>query len=97
MYRKWLSGLTQRSLADKYHVDKKITGRIIVPGIQSDFSLYDSINERYRTIDCGLKRLMKTEEKLQKHADRLAIKRYERPYPGEMVHADTKNARAPHG
>lgn len=33
---------------------------------------------------------MKTERKLQKRADRLAIQRYEKEYPGEMVHADTK-------
>jgi transposase InsO family protein len=33
---------------------------------------------------------MKTEQRLQKRADRLAIKQYEKEYPGEMVHADTK-------
>jgi transposase InsO family protein len=33
---------------------------------------------------------MKTEQKLKKRADRLAIQRYEKSYPGEMVHADTK-------
>lgn len=49
-----------------------------------------STNERYRTLEYGLKKLMKTEERLQKRANRLAIKLYEKSYPGEMVHADTK-------
>jgi len=29
-------------------------------------------------------------KKLQKKIDRLSIKRYEKTYPGEMVHFDTK-------
>lgn len=90
VYTEWLGGRTQRSLADEYHVDKKVIGKIIIRGRLGDFSVHDSTNERYRTIEYGLKRLMKTEGKLQKRADRLAIKRYEKSYPGEMVHADTK-------
>jgi transposase InsO family protein len=90
VYRRWVEGQSQRSLADEYHVDKRIIGRIIVRGRLQDFSVHDSTNERYRTIEYGLKRLMKTERKLQKRVDRLAIRRYEKSYPGEMVHADTK-------
>lgn len=90
VYTHWVEGKSQRSLADEYHVDKKIIGRIVVRGRHKDFSVHDSTNQRYHTIEYGLKKLMKTEKKLQKRADRLAIKRYEKSYPGEMVHADTK-------
>jgi transposase InsO family protein len=91
VYEKWCRGTwSQRRLADEYHVDKKIIGRIIVRGRLGDFSVHDSTNERYRTIEYGLKKIMKTTKKLEKRAERLAIKRYEKSYPGEMIHADTK-------
>jgi transposase InsO family protein len=90
VYHRWIEGQSQRSLADEYHVDKKIIKRIVVRGRQKDFSVHDSTNQRYRTIEYGLKRLMKTETRIKKRAERLAIKRYEKEYPGEMVHADTK-------
>jgi len=91
VYIHWCSGLwSQRKLADEYHVDKKIIKRIVVRGRLGDFSVHDSTNDRYRTIEYGLKKLMKTERRLQKRAERLSIRRYEKEYPGEMVHADTK-------
>ena len=90
VYRRWVEGRSQRWLADEYHVDKRIIGRIVVRGRLGDFSVHDSTNERYRTIEYGLKRLMKTERKIEKRQQRLAIRRYEKSYPGEMVHADTK-------
>jgi transposase InsO family protein len=90
VYARWIGGRSQRSLADEYHVDKRVIGRIVVRGRLQDFSVHDSTNKRYRTVEYGLKKLMKTEERLQKRAERLAIQRYEKEYPGEMVHADTK-------
>ena len=90
VYERWVSGESQRALADEYHVDKKIIGRIVVRGRLDDFSVHDSANRRYRTIEYGLKTLLKTETRLTKRAERLAIRRYEKSYPGEMVHADTK-------
>lgn len=90
VYRRWIAGKSQRFLADEYHVDKRIIGRIIVRGRFGDFSVHDSTNSRYRTVEYGLKKLLKTEQRLQKRKDRLAIRRYEKGVPGEMVHADTK-------
>jgi transposase InsO family protein len=90
VYNRWVRGQTQRALADEYHVDKRVIGRIVVRGRLGDFRVHDSTNERYRTVEYGLKRLLKTEQRLQKRAERLAIRRYEKSYPGEMVHADTK-------
>lgn len=85
-----LQGRTQRSLADECHVDNEL------PDIPWYWAVWviprymTSTNERYRTLEYGLKKLMKTEERLQKRANFLAIKLYEKSYPGEMVHADTK-------
>lgn len=90
VYRRWALGQSQRSLADEFHVDKKVIGRIVVRGRLNDFSVHDSTNHRYKIVTYGLKKLMKTEKKLEKRAERLAIRRYEKSYPGEMVHADTK-------
>lgn len=91
VYERWITGSwSQRKLADKYHVDKKVIHRIVVRGRHGDFSVHDSTNERYRTLEYGLKKLLKTEEKLKKRAERLAVRRYEKEYPGEMIHADTK-------
>lgn len=91
VYNIWKSGeRSQRQLAYDYHVDKKIIGRIVTRGRLGDFAVHDSTNERYRTLEYGLKHVLKTEERLHKRATRLAIKRYEKSYPGEMVHADTK-------
>lgn len=89
-YQRWIGGQSMRFLADEYHVDKNIIRRIVVRGRLNDFSVHDSANQRYRTIEYGLKRLLKTEQRLKKRAERLAIQRYEKTYPGEMVHADTK-------
>ncbi len=90
VYTCWIRGKSQRFLADEYHVDKVIIKRIIVRGRLGDFSVHDSTNERYRTVEYGLKKLLKTEKKIEKRLERAAIRRYEKSYPGEMVHADTK-------
>jgi topoisomerase IA-like protein len=36
-----------RDLGDRYHVDKRVIGRIIERGKRGDFSLHDSTNKRY--------------------------------------------------
>ena len=48
-----------------------------------------SKNERYRTIKYGLKRLAKIEKSIEEKLKKRA-KRYNKNYPGEMVHVDTK-------
>ena len=90
VYGRWVGGKSQRFLADEYHVDKVIIKRIVVRGRLNDFSVHDSTNERYRTVEYGLKKLLKAEKKIEKRLERAAVRRYEKSYPGEMVHADTK-------
>jgi transposase InsO family protein len=93
IYEKWSRGSNSlRHLAEQYHVDKNIIKTVILRGKIGDFTVHDSVNHRYRTIEYGLKRLSYTErqvgKKLAKRERR--ANRYERKVPGEMIHGDTK-------
>jgi len=90
IYVSWGKGQTVASLAREYKVSRVTIYKVIERGRLNEFNNRASINHRFRTIEYGLKRLNKIEKKLQKRIDRLSIKRYEKNYPGEMVHFDTK-------
>lgn len=90
IYQQWCqTGASFRSLGREYHVDKNVIRTIMERGRLNDFSVHDSTNHKYRTIEYGLKRLSQTEQAV---ARRLANRklRYERSIPGELVHGDTK-------
>lgn len=88
VYHRWYtSGCSFRSLATSYHVDKNIIRMAVRRGRLGDFSVHDSTNYRYRTIEYGLRRLTKTEDRLSRKKKTV---RYEKDWPGEMVHGDTK-------
>lgn len=76
-------------LVEKYHVSRPTVDKIVNRARNSDYSIHKSVNKRFRCLQYGLKRLSKIskqiEEKLKKQA-----KRYNKKYPGEMVHFDTK-------
>lgn len=93
LYNHWQrKDISFRKLGKMYHVDKNIVRTVILRGRLGDFSVHDSTNHRYRTIEYGLKRLAIVEkdirDKVQKRERR--NKRYERMSPGELVHGDTK-------
>jgi transposase InsO family protein len=92
IYVIWLKGgHTLRGLGKKYHVDKNVIDKVIIRGRLGDFSVHDSCNHRYRTIEYGLKRLSKTERFLEaKNLAKNRHPRYEKSFPGEMIHGDTK-------
>ncbi|MCO6549000.1 MAG: hypothetical protein J6583_14695 [Gilliamella sp.] len=54
------------------------------------FVTLNSKNERYKTISYGIKRLVKVEKSIEDKLRRQA-KRYDKTYPGEMPHVDTKH------
>jgi transposase InsO family protein len=90
IYDRWCKDrLSHRKLAREYHVDKNIIGTVLERGRLNDFSVHDSANRRYRTVEYGLRRLAKTEEVVAKRLERSG-RRYEKAMPGEMVHGDTK-------
>lgn len=93
IYQIWQKGrYSFRYLAKRYHVDKNVIKTVAMRGRLGDFSVHDSTNHRYRTLEYGLKRLSMTEKvlavKIAKREKR--NKRYEKSIPGEMVHGDTK-------
>lgn len=90
IYEKWkITRPSFRSLGREYHVDKNVISKVVVRGRLNDFSVHDSKNHRFRSIEYGLKRLAKVETDLERRW-RPYPNRYERAVPGELVHGDTK-------
>jgi transposase InsO family protein len=82
-------GKTKKYLQDKYRVSYRTIHKILIRAKYGDHSVHKSINKRYQTVQYGLRRLDKISDAIQK---KLAAKarRYEKLYPGEMPHVDTK-------
>jgi transposase InsO family protein len=76
------------NLCRQYSVSRPIIYRILERGRQRDFSVHKSVNKRFRCLEYGLKRLSKVEAALEKKLKAQA-KRYNKNYPGEMMHGDT--------
>ncbi len=89
IYEKWQIGITIKSLAKTFNVSRTTIYKIIERGGEKDFSVHKSTNNRYKSVFYGLKKLGKTEKTaLDKLAKR--SQRYEKNYPGEMLHIDSK-------
>jgi transposase InsO family protein len=78
-------------LAAYYHVSRKTLYEVFHKAKLGVFENYSSKNMRYRTIEFGLKKLLKTEKKLGKILAKreLRLNRYVKSRPGEMVHTDS--------
>ena len=68
-------------LAEVYHVSRPTIYKIIQRGRQRDFSIHTSTNKRF----CCLKYGKSIEARLKKQA-----RRYNKDYPGQMLHGNTK-------
>ncbi|PLX27036.1 IS481 family transposase [Candidatus Parcubacteria bacterium] len=93
VYQQWEKGqYSFRKLAINYHVDKNVISKVILRGRLGDFSVHDSKNHRFRSLEFGLKRLSYVENKLSIKLEKRnkRKRRYEKAIPGEMVHGDTK-------
>lgn len=80
-------GVRIKHLSEEYHTSRNTIYNIINRAKLNDFSIHKSINKRYRCLEYGLKRLAKVEAKLEKKLKAQAI-RYNKSYPGEMIHSD---------
>lgn len=50
IFMRWKKGgVSQRTLAQEYHVDKRVIGRIVERGRTGDFSVHTSVNIRFLT------------------------------------------------
>ncbi len=76
-------------LCQKYQITAPAVYKIIHRARHNDYSIHKSVNKRYRCIEYGLKRLAKIEAEIEKKLKKKA-RRYNKKYPGEMIHGDTK-------
>ncbi len=76
-------------LAREYHVSRPTIYKILERGRQNDFSIHKSTNARFRCLKYGIRRLAKIEKEVEERLKRQA-KRYNKDYPGQMIHGDTK-------
>jgi transposase InsO family protein len=76
-------------LAERFRVSRPTVYAVLKRARLQEFAPRDSANQRFRTIQYGLKRLAKVEQAVQGRLRREA-KRYNKSYPGELVHFDTK-------
>ena len=81
--------LKKKDLIAKYGVSYPTVQKILARARQDDFVPHSSTNKRYQCLEYGLKRLGKIERSIQDKLAR-AAKRYEKDYPGELMHLDTK-------
>lgn len=91
-YRRWQQGDRITDLAKYYRVSRETMYEVMRKAKLGIFENLSSMNYRYRKVYYGLRRLSKTERKLAKKLAKREhrLKRYEKAYPGEMVHFDTK-------
>lgn len=81
--------LKKKELMCKYRVSYPTVNKILSRAKHKDYTIHKSTNKRYQTIEYGLKRLAKVEKKLEVRLKAQA-RRYEKQYPGELLHLDTK-------
>ena len=87
IFEKYRAGTRICDLTRQYSVSRPTIYKIVHRGKYQDFTLHKSMNARYRCLRYGLKRLAKVEAALEKKLRKEAL-RYNKKYPGEMLHAD---------
>lgn len=90
-YRRWRDGDRVTDLSKYYRVSRKTLYEAFHKAKLEVFGNYSSKNLRYRTLEHGLRKLLKVEKKLEKKLAKRErrLNRYVKKYPGEMVHTDT--------
>lgn len=76
-------------LCRKYQITAPTVYKILHRSKENDYSIHKSVNKRFRCLQYGLKRLSRVESILEEKLKKKA-KRYNKKYPGEMIHFDTK-------
>jgi len=76
-------------LSREFHVSRPTIYKILHRGRARDFTVHRSGNHRFRCLKYGIRRLAKVEKAIEEQLKRQA-KRYNKSYPGEMIHGDTK-------
>lgn len=87
LYQTGLWKVTQ--LAERFRVCRPTIYKVLKQARLQEFAPRNSTNHRFKTLQYDLKRLAKIEQAIQDRLKREA-KRYNKSYPGELVHFDTK-------
>jgi len=82
-------GASPTELARKYNTSRPTIYKIITRARKKEFIPRKSTNKRYRCFKYGFRRLEKIAEQIEKKRKKQA-RRYNKQYPGEMIHFDTK-------
>jgi len=91
VYKRWRDGERATDLSQHFGVSRTCLYEVFKKAKLGIFVNYSSKNLRYRTVEYGLKRLAPTEAKLEKKLKKRErrLNRYQKEYPGEMVHTDS--------
>jgi hypothetical protein len=81
--------LTHNMLAVTWNVSRPTISKVLALARHGIFASLKSTNHRYKNLAYGIRRLAKVEKEVEERLKKEA-KRYEKEYPGEMVHFDTK-------
>lgn len=79
----------KKYLMEKYGISYPTVQKILVRARHGDFTIHSSTNKRYQCLEYGLRRLNKIQRSIELKLKSQAI-RYEKNYPGELIHVDTK-------
>ena len=77
------------ALVRQYNVSRPTIYKVLKEARSGVLTQKSSVNNRFKQAKYGIKRLAKVELKIQEKLKKQA-KRYNKSYPGEMVHVDTK-------
>ena len=80
---------TKIALAKEWNVSRQTIGKVIARARVGIFAPLDSTNHRYKDIAYGMRHIAKVEKTIEEKKKKQA-KRYNKSYPGEMLHFDTK-------
>jgi len=90
VWRLWQTGVWKKSkLAEHFRVSRPTIDKVLSRARKQEFSPRNSSNHRFKNIKFGIKRLAKVEATLERKR-KAEARRYNKSYPGEMMHFDTK-------
>jgi transposase InsO family protein len=90
IWEKWQTGKVKKvTLAQTYNVSRPTIDKVIARARCQEFAPRKSTNKRFLNLTYGMKRLAKIETRLERKLAARA-RRYNKNYPGEMMHVDGK-------
>lgn len=89
LWEKYKNGIKVSTLAEVYLTSRVTIYKILARARVQEFRPRKSTNHKYRTLEWWLKRLWKIEKSIIRKQN-IQAKRYNKKYPWEMLHVDTK-------